>query len=141
LNKRLLLRVQSRTLAQASLATRSYRLTVTFDPQWRVLTDAFDGAYLYELLLPVINAPNEPLTRIEPALTPAGAISAVREALISGDIYLCDVTQVRIPLDRDEALALIEDERIWDVSRSPRLLLLNLTDKGEETLASFGRHS
>jgi hypothetical protein len=101
------------------------------------LTDAFDGGHLLDLLRPLVNNPAAPLTRIERALSLAEAISAVREALAGGDIYLSDVARPDVRLDRGEALALIEDERVWDAARAPRLLLLNLSEEGEETLAAL----
>jgi hypothetical protein len=106
-----------------------------------VLTDAFDGAHLFDLLRPVVQNPAAPLTRIERALSLAEAISAVREALVVGDIYLSDVADPEVRLDRSETLALIEDERLWDAAGAARHLLLNLTEDGEETLASLRVHS
>jgi hypothetical protein len=117
-----------------------YGAAVASDPHRRVLSDAFDGAQLVELLRPVVNNPSAPLTRIEPMLTLAHAISAVREALLAGDIYLSDVAHPDIPLYREEALVLIEDQQTWNATLAPRVLLLNLTDDGEEKLAAFGGH-
>jgi hypothetical protein len=118
-----------------------YGAPVGSDAQRRVLTDAFDGAHLLDLVRPVVQNPSAPLTRIERALSLAEAISAVREALVVGDIYLSDVADPEVRLDRAETLALIEDERLWDAAGAARVLLLNLTEDGEETLASLRVHS
>jgi hypothetical protein len=114
------------------------------EPQRRVLSDAHDGSQLYHLLLPIVNDPSASLVRVERALSLDEAKTAVRESLLTGDIFLSETSDMDTPLPLDDALALIADESVWKPGRSPRHLLLNLTDRGEETydrLAALWRHS
>jgi hypothetical protein len=105
----------------------------------RVLTDAFDGAQLFELLQPIISNPAGLVIGIEPKLARQEALAVVRDALTAGEIYLSDVTAPDQPLPTSEALEAVVQDTTWEPLPPERILLLNLTPVGEKALTDLRR--
>jgi hypothetical protein len=63
----------------------------------RVLSDAHDGAQVFELLQPVVNDPAGRVTRVEPRLAQSDAVAALRDALLAGEVYLSDLASPSRP--------------------------------------------
>jgi hypothetical protein len=114
----------------ATSATLFHASCVTAVHQLRVLSDAADGAQMYELLQEVRSHFKSGEVVFEKALTLAEALPALRHALLAGDVFLSDE---RGAIDLTDALRLTEDDRYWDPARWPRTLLLDTTSKGDDT--------